>query len=104
MRTFALIVGPVPIDLSAAVSDAVLAVSRESTGRFRLANTDDNSSVYIAVQKTSPAGTVPGVAVPVGGWFPEALDFQPLAVGPVVGVRVWAWAAHADTKIMVLWT
>lgn len=102
MASFPLEVGPAPVDLSTAVSAAAGAVTAwAATGRFRLCNADDNATVYVALQAAAPDGTVPGIPVRLGEWYPHELDFRPAADA---GVRVWAWAGRAGTKVMALWT
>ena len=101
MATLPLNVNAVPADIGATLSAAIAAEnpvgSSAGRGVVRLCNTDDSATIYLAVQVGVPDGTVPGVPVRVGEWFPEDLEITPDG-------GLWAWTARAEAKVTALVT
>ena len=99
MDTLPLTVDTVPADIGVALSAALAAanpvgpMSGRGRALVRLCNTSGNARLYLAVQADAPDGTVPGIPVRVGDWYP--LDLQ---ITPAGGI--WAWASRDGAKIM----
>ena len=101
MTTLSLTLNMAPADIGAGLSAAIAAenpvgpMSGRGRGLVRLCNTSGNARIYVAVQVDPPDGTVPGIPVRVGDWFP--LDLQVTVAG-----GIWAWASRDGAKIMAL--
>ena len=75
--TFPVTVGTTPTDIGLVLS-AILtqeaAPVNVGRGAVRLCNTAGNTRLYVLIQDTAPDGSVPGLPVRPGDWFPEDLS------------------------------
>lgn len=102
--TFPLTVGTTPTDIGLALSTLLSAEQpmgfRTGRGAARLCNSSVNARLYVLIQDTAPDGSVPGLPVRPGEWFPE--DIQ---ITPAGGVWAWAGRDHAVmTALVVQWS